>query len=62
MQVSSAHVDASNPYTVRMYSKALNVQRQEGQAAVSLIEQSGELQAQVSRPEGTKGHILSTVA
>ncbi len=46
-----------------MFSRALGVQRQEGEAAVSLIEQAGEAAPKLqTRPEGSKGHILSTVA
>jgi len=41
----------------------LSVQRQEGEAAVSLIEQAGEAAPKLeARPEGSKGHILRTIA
>ena len=57
MQVNSLNV--SDQYSVKMHRKALDAQKQEGEAAVSLIEKAGE-----SSPttESSKGHILSTIA
>ncbi len=46
--------------TIRLYKRSLDVQKQQGEAAVGLIEQAGEVAS--PRPEGSKGHILSTVA
>lgn len=57
MQVNSASV--ADQYSVKMQRKALDNMEQEGKAAVSLIEKAGEAGPRV---EGTKGHILSTVA
>ncbi len=57
MQVSN--VSAGQQYTVKMQRKALDIMEQAGEAAVSLIEKAGEAGP---RPEGTKGHIVSTVA
>ena len=61
--MNPASVSLDQPYTVRLYKQSLNVQRQEGEAAVSLIEQAGEAAPKLeARPEGSKGHILRTIA
>ncbi|MCP4449489.1 MAG: hypothetical protein GY811_29765 [Myxococcales bacterium] len=61
--MSPSSVSTDQPITIRLYKQSLNVQRQQGEAAVSLIEQAGAVAPTVeTRPEGGKGHILRTVA
>tara|TARA_R110002073_G_scaffold142117_3_gene293684 strand:- start:44312 stop:44488 length:177 start_codon:yes stop_codon:yes gene_type:complete len=58
--MSPSSVSLEQPMTIRLYKRSLDVQKQQGEAAVGLIEQAGEVAS--PRPEGSKGHILSTVA
>ncbi len=52
-------LNVADQYSVKMSKKALDAQKQEGEAAVSLIEKAGE---SGPRTEGSKGHVLSTIA
>lgn len=58
----SVSLPVGQQYSATMMRRDLDVQKQQGEAAVSLIENAGEVAPKAPRPEGSKGHLLSTVA
>lgn len=58
----SVSMPVGQQYSVAMLRRGMDVQKQQGDGAISLIEQAGEAAPAAARPEGSKGHLLRTIA